>query len=700
VVSTVIVTGLVTLGGSAQAAPVHQTALAAWAGELPASVSSAPGQITSPADGQVMSSGSVTVSARTGLLQLKMGLYVEGPGTPRQKVTEGGANQTISGTFDAGSAPNGSFTVILRGEITRSTYATSTFKLRRPASPPSGVAAKLQGTRNVVVTWGKGDEPDLQSYEVTTSQSGVVGRMSVDQACAGSSCKAVLAVPAKAAGRRVGFTIKAFRGDGDGGSLGSGRSGAAYVMIPAPPVVQAKKATKQPTTPEAKDDSRAVEPLPTLPSKKRAQPTVAPTRKSAVRKDTTLPVMPDADIKGNLPIPDVDPDGATKEPEEEVGTLTPATEDGTLTPATEDGAGDTAPVASGVKAQSSESSIGGIGQYGIYVAGGLILLLLAAHGGAWARRRSLASDGGSAPAAGPATPGPATAGPAVAGHAAVFRRTATARHATTRHAVTTRDTAASRHTAGSGHVATSGPAAASSGTASWIGTMSRSAAPIAGGAAARQGSGEGLPSGAAPRRPTVILAIAKPSSSQPDAPAESLSPTQGVGSAEVLAIAKPPSSQPDAPTPSPGPPQDTGSADAREQVGVAEGVMGQAGMESGRRPEQIVTHSSGVLPPEPRYDDIRAAQRQPERRVTDDRQKPMRIALPSSAVVDVPEPLRTARPPDVRIEERWNDYLPPSPRSMEDSGFWERPQPGSGDFWASDDDERAYVGRRHRGGES
>jgi hypothetical protein len=68
----------------------------------------------------------------------------------------------------------------------------------------------------------------------------------------------------------------------------------------------------------------------------------------------------------------------------------------------------------------------------------------------------------------------------------------------------------------------------------------------------------------------------------------------------------------------------------------------------------------------------------------------------------------------MRLEERWDDYLPPSPRSMEDSGFWERPQPGAADFWNVDDDGdgdgknagegsgngQAYTGRRPRGGES
>jgi hypothetical protein len=76
------------------------------------------------------------------------------------------------------------------------------------------------------------------------------------------------------------------------------------------------------------------------------------------------------------------------------------------------------------------------------------------------------------------------------------------------------------------------------------------------------------------------------------------------------------------------------------------------------------------------------------------RPEPVRLALPSSAVTVVPDP------PAAHIEDRWDDYLPPAPRAMEDSGFWERPLTGDGDFWAADEDENAMAGRRHRGGDS
>ncbi|MFD0468370.1 hypothetical protein ACFQ0B_08695 [Nonomuraea thailandensis] len=102
VAAGMLVAGSIALGGTAQASAVTGRA-------------GSSGQITSPSDGEVISSSSVTVSARTGLMQLRMGLYVDGPSTPSQKVAAGGANQTLSGTFDAGDAPNGTFTVTLKG---------------------------------------------------------------------------------------------------------------------------------------------------------------------------------------------------------------------------------------------------------------------------------------------------------------------------------------------------------------------------------------------------------------------------------------------------------------------------------------------------------------------------------------------------------------------------------------------------------
>ncbi|MFI6601795.1 hypothetical protein ACIBHX_36580 [Nonomuraea sp. NPDC050536] len=524
--AAVIVAGSIMLGGTA-----HAAVAARQAAPVQLAVREAEsGQITSPSDGQVITSGSVPISAHTGMMQLSMALYVEGPSTPRQKVASGGANQTLSGTFDAGSAPNGTFTVTLKGEITGTTYSTSTFKLKRPATAPSGVNAALQGKNKIVVTWSKGSEPDLQSYEVSTTQSGIVGRLGTDSACSGSTCKATLAVPAKAEGQKVGFTVKAYRGDGDGGSIASSSSSPAYVTIPA--AVQPKK-TKSPTNQQS--PKTTTQNLPTLPNgKKQTLPTVIPTHRAVPKNSNKLPAMPNTDPKGNFPLP----------------TATEGTNDG-LTPDTSKTG--TTPADSQVKAQSSESPMGNIGQYGLYVAGGLLLLLLAAHGGAWARRRALAANGGGAAAAAPsvAVP-PAGDGP---------------------------------------RFAESVP-----------------------------------PTTTAPRRPAVVLAVAKTRTT------------------------------------------DTGSSDAQG--------------------DQAKDEARTKVPEQARVEPAALARYLSTDDVSEGRPEPVRIALPSSAVTVMPE--GSVTPPAVRIEDRWDDYLPPSPRAMEDSGFWERPAPG--DFWAADEDP-AYARR-------
>ncbi|WP_433513415.1 hypothetical protein ACQP2T_59185 [Nonomuraea sp. CA-143628] len=838
IVATAVVAGTIVFGGSAQAAVVERQG-------------AAPGEITSPSDGQVVTSGSVPISAHTGLMQLNMGVYVEGPSTTRQKVAGGGANQTISGTFDAGSAPNGTFNVVLKGELTGSTYATSTFKLRRPAAAPDNVAAALQGTEKIVVTWSKGSEPDLQSYEVATSQSGIVGRLPADSACSGSSCKAVLAVPTKAAGQRVGFTVKAFRGDGDGGSIESGNSGAAYVTIPAPPTAQPKKTATKQETPGTK---KGVETLPTLPAKKHAQSTVAPTHKATTTKKTDkLPAMPDTDPKGNLPIPTANTTGDSSKT------------DG-LAPNGTTGDADSAAIDSKVKAQSSESAAGGIGQYGLYVAGGLVLLLLAAHGGAWARRRSLASAGagGSIPHSAAASPSlgisaqpstdsvPPTASaprrPAVV--LAVAKVRPVGEHPRTQSPEQSRapersgaqspersraserlgaqapgasrtppgrsgaqtparsrmraleshmqalespgSTASDRPSSGVSDLTGPGAPGLEASTlggstlgVSDLGVSDRFSQGVAGVAGSdgsdrfdpgiSDRSGLGVPDRFGPGgsdgfgpggseqlgvvspdrfNSTASDPLATPSAARRYAEGPSAGradgPVPGQGRAQVRAALPLHLSDADMGAADPddwasgGQDGQAGGGQASWASGGRDGRTGggQVSWASGGRDGQAGAGQASWLSDGQdgsadagrvawvsgerdgrgdagRYDLVSSDQdgwrgaAQGDREPLDQpgriraeldgrtvRQEPVRIALPSSAVIEVPESAAAVTPPAVRIEERWDDYLPPAPRAMEDSGFWERPQPGAGDFWAADDDENAFAGHRHRGGDS
>ncbi|MBT2225865.1 hypothetical protein [Nonomuraea sp. NEAU-A123] len=709
-------------------------------------------------------------------MQLNMGVYVEGPSTAKQKVAGGGANQTLSGTFDAGSVPNGTFNVILKGEITGTTYATSTFKLRRPAAAPDNVAAVLEDAKKIVVTWSKGSEPDLQSYEVATSQSGIVGRLPADSACSGSSCKAVLAVPSKAAGQRVGFTVKAFRGDGDGGSIGSGNSGAAYVTVPAPPVAKPKKTATKQETPTTK---KGVDTLPTLPGKKHTQPTAAPTRKATTTKNTgKLPAMPDTDPKGNLPIPTADTTGDS-------GKTDGLSPDGTK------GDTESAPIDSKVKAQSSESPTGSIGQYGLYVAGGLVLLLLAAHGGAWARRRSLAgaaaTAGGPGPHAAAASPSPG-----ISPQHSTDSIPPTTTSVPRRPAVVL---AVAKVRPASEHSRTQMPEQSRAPERPGIvqtPELSRTSERL-GGRPQPQASGASRTperSGAQVPARSRMQALEHPRSAAsdrlslevsdqvgagvPDRLGLGVSGQSGLATSDRLGQGVPDPSGSGAPDRSgAGLPDRSGAGMSdRSGVGVHDrpglGVSGQFGTAAASDRFNLAAASdlpvtpsaaawrsaegpsvgraqgpvSGAVRAEVRAvlplhlsdadmgadqddwvsidQDVRAPADQggwtgADRGAVDQggrmraaldgrevRQEPIRIALPSSAVIVVPESAAVVTSADVRIEERWDDYLPPSPRAMEDSGFWERPQPGAGDFWAADEDEdeNAFAGHRHRGGDS
>ncbi|MFC0551947.1 hypothetical protein ACFFHJ_13745 [Planotetraspora thailandica] len=259
------------------------------------------GTIVSPKPGAVIStSGPVTVSAKIQLLQLSMGLYVEGPSVSLRRIAQGGLlKQPISGSFDPGAAPNGVFTVSLRGQITKKTYTTSTFTLSRPPAAPTGVEAGLKGA-DVVVTWPKGTEPDLRSYEVSSPAAS--GSFPVATACSGSTCQASLAVPSQATAQRVGFSVRAVRSDGLGGTLTSGDSAAAYVSVPAAPQPTHSATSASPSPSERHAD-------PTTTAGSGATPQALPRLTTDGSKTTlTLPDISDDDAA----VPEVAPPGSAE----------------------------------------------------------------------------------------------------------------------------------------------------------------------------------------------------------------------------------------------------------------------------------------------------------------------------------------------------------------------------------------------------
>jgi hypothetical protein len=330
-----------------------------------APANAADGEILSPADGQtIRSSEPVTISAKTDWYQVSMALYVEGPSGSRQKIGAGGANQTISGSFDPGDAPNGTFTVSLYGEITKKTYATSTFLLSRPPAAPSGVQVDLKGPSALVVRWDRGTEPDLKSYEISSAAAGKSGSVSADEVCDGSTCRAPLMLPPDAAGHKADVSVRAFRDDGEGGSIGSAHSSTASVSVPAPKPSPSPRASKK----------RAEATGKLQPPKQAPAEHLSTTRPSSLPKAPKLPKVPSPKHPDNtLKLPDVTEHGDEGAPE-----VAPASAD----------------AVNGAAVQSSIAPLGGL-SWVVYIALAATLLLIGVLIGSLTRRRgvSVAQDG-------------------------------------------------------------------------------------------------------------------------------------------------------------------------------------------------------------------------------------------------------------------------------------------------------------------
>ncbi|MEU8173508.1 hypothetical protein AB0C14_11580 [Microbispora hainanensis] len=345
-----------------------------------AAANAADAEILSPADGEVVrSSGAVAVSAKTDWYQISMALYVEGPSVSRQKIASGGANQTISGAFDPGNAPNGTFTVSLFGEVTHKTYATSTFVLSRPPEAPSGVEAQLKNPSTILVRWAKGAEPDLQSYEIASVKAGKSGTVSVGSACPGSTCQTSMALPAGLGGQKVDVSVRAFRSDGAGGTVVSQRSSAAYVTVPAP------KASPSPSPkPSKKPDQSAAKP-PAAHTPKTHQSAAVPNPEPALPKDITRPGDTELPKDTRLTLPEANGGSDQTEP-----VVVPEKADDPK-----------------MTAQSSFLPLGGL-SFGVYVALAVVLLLTGANLGVWLRRKGLTSDSAGGGRSGGPEPRPVT----------------------------------------------------------------------------------------------------------------------------------------------------------------------------------------------------------------------------------------------------------------------------------------------------
>jgi hypothetical protein len=292
--------------------------------------------ITSPGSNAIITSGSTTtVTAHVDLLGTGT-LYVRGPGTGGdRKIGSGVGPKDISGSV--GIRRNGAYVATLKGLL--GTLDQRTFYVRVPPARPSGVDASLS-EHKLVVRWDRGHESDLTGYDVfaggTRKRQGSPGAL-----CAGDVCSTALSLPA--VGGRVEVGVRARRSNGTGGTVTSGLS-TTSVTLPVATAFSGPGGRAPARLPSATASANPLLPLPG---------------------------------RSPLSLPTVAPDGQA------AGFQYPTPGPQVANPAT-------AP-----KAEKASSA--GPMRWGKSVALALILLIVAAHLGAWTRRLRLAQAAESSP---------------------------------------------------------------------------------------------------------------------------------------------------------------------------------------------------------------------------------------------------------------------------------------------------------------
>jgi len=128
-------------------------------------------------------------------------------------------------------AANGVWTLRLTGGATDS----STFVLRIPPRAPGSVTARADGTRAVVVSWRKGEEPDLTGW-ILYGDGGVAQDGIGLSACSGTSCSTTVTYAEDGTGQHT-YSLVALRrvAPDSSDTIGSVRSAEASATLAAPP---------------------------------------------------------------------------------------------------------------------------------------------------------------------------------------------------------------------------------------------------------------------------------------------------------------------------------------------------------------------------------------------------------------------------------------------------------------------------------
>ena len=219
---------------------------------LSATPASAATGITAPGNGTDYTSDTTvhitaTVDKNTGSAQLR--LQSPAPGSAAETVDSASTSLTagasLSYDFDTATcatypgacsgraeAPNGAWTVTLvsGGQA----VDTSTFTLRIAPRAPHSVSARADGYRAVVLSWAKGDEPDLVGW--TVYADGNAGQDVGTDACSGTACSTTLTYAQDGTGQHT-YSLVAHRqvAPGSADTVDSPQSSEATATLDSPP---------------------------------------------------------------------------------------------------------------------------------------------------------------------------------------------------------------------------------------------------------------------------------------------------------------------------------------------------------------------------------------------------------------------------------------------------------------------------------
>jgi hypothetical protein len=217
---------------------------------IAAAPASAASGITAPGDGTAYTSDtnvhiSATVDKNTGSAQLRVQTPAGDVGTVATASTSLTAGASLSYDFDTATcasfpaacsgraeAVNGDWTVTLVSG--GSVVDTSRFTLRIAPRTPRNVSASADGYRAVVVSWAKGDEPDLTGWTIYAD-----GNPSQDvgtDACSGTGCSATITYGGDGTGQHT-YALVAHRrvAPGSSDTVDSTQSSEASATLDSPP---------------------------------------------------------------------------------------------------------------------------------------------------------------------------------------------------------------------------------------------------------------------------------------------------------------------------------------------------------------------------------------------------------------------------------------------------------------------------------